>query len=293
MTVFRRIAVVGVGLIGGSFALALRQRGFSGEIIGWDRPEVLEKAEKRGAVQRGTTILADVVAGVDLVYVATPVVLAMELLPQVLRSVAPGTLVTDAASTKVAICRVAQEARPAEIHFLGGHPIAGKEKSGIENADPDLFVDTTYVLTPETPEVLETPGARRLLEWIRELGANPAILDAETHDWALAFVSHLPQLVSSALASTVWDETDEDSLPLPFAGRGFRDMTRLAASPYDIWRDIGLTNADNIGRALERLMQKLEHIRSSLQSRELEEEFRKAQEIHERLAALRAEQERH
>jgi len=292
MTKFHRIAVVGVGLIGGSFALALRQRGFSGEIVGWDYAEVLGRAEGRGAIHRGSTELAQVLEGADLVYIATPVVLTIELLPQILRGVAFGTLVTDTGSSKRAICRVAQEARPAGVLFLGGHPIAGKEACGIENADPDLFVGAPYVLTPDPPEVFETEAASALLEWIREIGAQPTSLDPETHDWALALVSHLPQLLSTALASAIWDETDEDGLPIRIAGAGFRSMTRLAASPYEIWRDIGLTNADNIGRALERLGQKLERIRTALTARELEEEFRKAQEIHERLEALRSERRR-
>ena len=292
MTKFRRVAVVGVGLIGGSFALALRQRGFSGEIVGWDHAEVLGRAESRGAIHRGSTELAQALEGADLVYIATPVVLTIELLPQILRNVPFGTLVTDTGSSKRAICRVAQEARPAGVLFLGGYSIAGKEACGIENADPDLFVGAPYVLTPDPPEVFETEAASALLEWIREIGAQPTSLDPETHDWALALVSHLPQLLSTALASAVWDETDEDGLPIRIAGAGFRSMTRLAASPYEIWRDIGLTNADNIGRALERLGQKLERIRTALTARELEEEFRKAQEIHERLEALRSERRR-
>lgn len=289
MSPFQRISILGVGLIGGSFALGLRQRGFSGEIVGWDRAEVLTRAAKRGAIQRGTTELAEAVRGAELVYIATPVVLTLELLPRVLRGVSAGTLVTDTGSSKAGIGRVARESCPAEVVFLGGHPMAGKETHGIENADPDLFVDATYVLTPETAEVLERAPVQGLLEWIRQLGARPVTLDAETHDWAVAFVSHLPQLLSTALASAVWDETDEDGLPIRLAGPGFRAMTRLAASPYEIWRDIALTNSDNIARALERLEQKLEQLRAVLKSRELADEFRKAAEIHERLETLRAE----
>lgn len=292
MVPFRNVAVLGVGLIGGSFALALRQRGFAGEIVGLDRAEVLAQAEKRGAIQRGTSELAEAVRNADLIYLATPVVVTLELLPQVLRGVAPGTLVSDTGSSKAAICRVAREACPAGVEFLGGHAMAGKEASGIENADPDLFVEATYALTPAVPEAMSTASAQALVEWIRKLGAKLVTLDAETHDWAVALVSHLPQLLSTALASTIWDETDEDGLPLGLAGTGLHDMTRLAASPYEIWRDICLTNSDNIARALERLEHKLERLRTALRSRGLEEEFRKAQEIHERLAALRTEARR-
>ncbi|MBI4462480.1 MAG: prephenate dehydrogenase/arogenate dehydrogenase family protein [Acidobacteria bacterium] len=289
---FERIAILGVGLIGGSFALALRQRGSSAELVGWDRPEVLAQAEQGGAIQRGTTELDEAIRGAQLVYIATPVVLTLELLPQILRQVGPGTLVTDTGSTKAAICRIAREAGAPEVLFLGGHPMAGKEKQGIENADPDLFVGATYILTPDEPETMNAPTAQALLELLRSIGAQPEVLDAETHDWAVALVSHLPQLLSTALASVVWDETDEDGLPIRLAGPGFADMTRLAASPYELWRDIGLTNSENIVRTLERLEQRLERLRSRLQSRELEEEFRKAREIHQRLAALQAERRR-
>jgi prephenate dehydrogenase len=291
--VFQRVAVLGVGLIGGSFALALRRRGFNGEIVGWDRPEVLAQAEQRGAISRSTTALEEAVRGAELIYLATPVVLALELLPAVLRQAAPGTLVTDTGSTKAAICRLARESARPEVVFLGGHPLTGKETPGIEHADPDLFVGAPYVLTPEAPEALAAPAASALLEWIREIGAHIETLDPETHDWAVALVSHLPQLVSTALASTVWDETDEDGLPVRLAGPGFRAMTRLAASPYEIWRDICLTNRDNIARALERLEHKLDRLRTALAARELEEEFHRAQEVCQRLQSPESNLRRH
>ena len=122
--------------------------------------------------------------------------------------------------------------------------------------------------------------SQEFLEWVTKLGAEPIFMDAETHDWAVALVSHLPQLVSTALASATWDETDEDGLPLSLAGAGFRDLTRLAASPYEIWRDICLTNGDNIARALERLEQRLERVRTLLRSKDLAEEFEKAQQTY-------------
>lgn len=292
MSAVQRIAVLGVGLIGGSFALALRQRGFTGAIVGCDRAEVLALAEQRGAITSGTTEWVEAIEEADWIYVATPVGVALELLPQVLRKVRAGTLVTDTGSSKVAICRVAREACPAGVVFLGGHPMAGKETGGIENADANLFVGAPYLLTPEAPEVLEVPQVRTFIEWIREIGANPTTLDAETHDWAVALVSHLPQLLATALASAVWDETDEDGLPLCFAGPGFAEMTRLAASPYEAWRDILATNRDNVARALTRLQQKLERVRDLLAAQELEQEFRKAQEVHERLQAFLAQRGR-
>lgn len=288
---FQRIAVLGCGLIGGSFALGLKEKGFAGEIIGWDREEVLQKAKQRGAIDRGTTELRRALGEADLVYLATPVALILELLPPVGREAKAGALITDAGSTKARICGLAREAVPEGKSFLGGHPMAGKETSGIDSADPELFAGTKYVVIKEAeaqagqPEEA-TAAVEEFLVWVRRLGAEPVEMDAETHDWAAALVSHLPQLVSTALASATWDETDEDGLPLRLAGPGFRDVTRLAASPYEIWRDICLTNSENIARALERLEHRCRRMRTRLRSEELAVEFEKAQQTY---LALRGE----
>ncbi len=280
---FQRIAILGCGLIGGSFSLGLKKRRFSGEIVGFDRTDMLEKAMARAAIDRATAELSEAVANADLVYLATPVVTILDLLPQIAGATKPGALVTDSGSTKVRICRLAAEMLPENVTFLGGHPMAGRESSGIDNADADLFVGAKYILIPPVTSYesrVTSDQSQEFVDWIKKLGAEPVWIDAETHDWAVALVSHLPQLVSTALASATWDETDEDGLPLSLAGPGFRDLTRLAASPYEIWRDIGLTNADNIARALERLEQRLAHIRTLLRSRDLAEEFEKAQQTY-------------
>lgn len=293
---FEKIAIVGCGLIGGSFGLGLKKHGFGGGITGWDKEEVLPKAHERGAIHRGTTHLAEAVAGADLIYLATPVVLAMNLLPQIGQHAKAGALVTDTGSTKVTVCRVARQALPESVGFLGGHPLTGRELSGIENAEADLFVGAKYVLVKEAQEAKQADEARRkadsspgpgmtsaveeFLGWVRKLGAEPVEMDADTHDWAVAFISQVPQLVSTALASAAWDETDDDGLPLTLAGPGFRDMTRLAASPYQVWRDICLTNSENLERGLERLESRLERLRTRLRSKELAEEFEKARQTY-------------
>jgi len=275
-------------------ALGLKANGFEGEIVGWDRQEVLQKAKERGAIDRGTTEVNAAAAEADLIYLATPVTLILELLPAVGRAARAGALVTDTGSTKARICRLAKEALPDGVHFLGGHPLAGKERSGVENAEAALFKTAKYVVVKEAKETGEaeeadekadpslslrmTDAEEEFLGWVRRLGAEPVEMDAETHDWAAALTSHLPQLLSTALASAVWDETDEDGLPLSLAAGGFREMTRLAASPYEVWRDICLTNSENIGRALERLEHKLERLRTHLRSKELAEEFAQAQQ---------------
>jgi prephenate dehydrogenase len=287
---YHRIAILGTGLIGGSFALGLKKRGYTGEIVGCDRAEVLEKAKARGAIERGTTEVAEAVGEADLIYLATPVVTILDLLPEVAKAAKPGVLVTDAGSTKVRICKLAEEVLPENVAFLGGHPMAGREVGGIENADADLFVGAKYVVIEgnhvRDAEAAEEGAEKEFIRWIEKLGAEPVWLEAETHDWAVALVSHLPQLVSTALASAVWDETDEDGLPLSLAGAGFRDMARLAGSPYDVWRDICLTNSENLARGLERLEQRLGRMRERLRlpgqagSRELEEEFEKARQTY-------------
>lgn len=303
---FQRIAVIGCGLLGGSFALGLKKNCFAGEIVGCDREEVLRAAKERGAIDRGLTDVGEAVAGADLIYLATPVVTIMDLLPEVGRHARAGALVTDTGSTKVRICRRAREVLPESVSFLGGHPMAGKETSGIENAEADLFAGAKYVVVKEAEEATEAkepgePQRRRgrreepreakeeFLGWVRRLGAEPVEMDAETHDWAVAWISHAPQLVATALASAVWDETDEDGLPLALAGPGFRDMTRLAGSPYEPWRDICRTNSENLARALERLEQRLARLRARLSSRELAEEFEKAGQTY---TALRREEKR-
>ncbi|MFQ5695261.1 MAG: prephenate dehydrogenase [Terriglobia bacterium] len=281
---FSRVSILGCGLIGGSFALGLKASGFKGEIVGWDKEDVLPRARQTGAIDHGTTDVKEAVAGADLVYLATPVTLILELLPVVGREARPGALITDAGSTKARICRLAREAVREGVFFLGGHPMAGKEASGIDNAEAKLFDGAKYVVIQEAEEAKEANDAKKeFFDWVRRLGAEPVTMDAETHDWAVALVSQAPQLLSTALASVVWDETDEDGLPLSLAGGGFRDMTRLAGSPYDLWRDICLTNSENIGRALERLAQRLERLRTLLRSKELEEEFEKARQTYETL----------
>lgn len=284
-----RIAILGCGLIGGSFGLGLKAGGFGGEIIGWDRATVLGKAKERGAIDRGGKEVVEVVANADLIYLATPVGLILELLPTVGRKAKAGALVTDAGSTKARICRLGRQAVREGVHFLGGHPLAGKEVAGIENAQPDLFAGSKYVVIGEAEEAKDrradpslprgmTEVEEEFLGWVQRLGAEPVWLDAETHDWAVALVSHLPQLTATAMAAVVGDETDEDGLPVSLAASGFHDMARLAGSSYEVWRDICLTNSENIGRALERLEQRLERLRTLLGSKELAEEFRSGQE---------------
>jgi len=288
---FRRVAIVGTGLIGGSFALALRKNFPDSVVVGWDKTQVLRHALERGAIHEAIPDLTLAVAGADLVYVALPVGHTIELLPEIARLASPNALVTDASSTKRSVCAVAGESfHEGGAHFLGGHPMAGKEISGIAAADANLFRGSKYALIRVSAK--EKAGKERELRvagfvaLIEKLGAEPIWLEAEAHDRAAAVVSHLPQLLAVALAGVVRSQTDETGLPITLAGRGLRDALRLAGSPYSVWRDIILTNSDNLERVLDQMIQALEQVRSDLRTRALEEEFSAAGELYKILRDL-------
>ena len=282
---FNRLAVLGTGLIGGSFALAVRRHLGDIPIVGWDKADVLARAQERGAITEAARDFATALRGADLVYLALPVGLTLEVLPALARHAEADALVTDACSTKTAVCHAAAGLFQGEARFLGGHPMAGREVSGIEHADAELFRGAKYVLVAR----VDDPDARvqNFAVLLRRLAAEPMWLDAETHDWAAAIVSRLPQLLAIALAGVVRDETDETGLPASLGGRGLRDMLRLAGSPYEVWRDICITNRDNLARSLDRLAQALDHLRTRLASRELQDEFAAANELYKILQELK------
>ena len=292
---FRRVAILGTGLIGGSFALALRKHAPDSMVVGWDKGHVLRHALERGAIHEGFADLSFAVAGADLIYVALPVGQTMEVLPEVARLALPHALVTDASSTKRSVCAVATECfREAGARFLGGHPMAGKEISGIAAADANLFRGSKYALIQEPHEDIaekhhHPPLAENVADFVallETLGAEPIWLDADAHDRAAAVVSHLPQLLAVALAGVVRGQTDETGLPVTLAGRGLRDALRLAGSPYSVWRDIILTNSDNLDHVLDQMIQSLEQLRGEMRTRALEEQFTAAGELYKILRDL-------
>lgn len=278
---FSRVTIVGTGLIGASFGLALRKHFPVIESTGFDRPVVVERALASGAISRGSADLRESVRGADLVYVALPIGATLDALPAIADAAAAGALVTDAAGTKETICAAAEKHFSKSAMFLGGHPMAGKESSGVENADASIFAGSRYALIG-SPENIDA-RAKSFAELVRQIGAEPVWCDAATHDWAVGAVSHLPQMLALALARVIRDETDETGLPLSLAGPGLKDMLRLAGSPYGIWRDIALTNRENIGRSLDRAAQAVEFLRTHLASKELGEEFAAANELYRSL----------
>jgi prephenate dehydrogenase len=253
---FTRIAIVGLGLIGGSFALAVKRRWPSIAITAVDRARVIRIALDTRIIDEGGEDLR-AVAGADLVMLAAPVlqnVTALETLPG---HISRG-LVTDTGSTK-RVMMAAAAALPAGLEFVGGHPLAGAAAGGVEAARPDLFDDRPWLLTPGpgSSEAAQTT----LSEFVRELRAVPQLIDADQHDRLLAYLSHLPQLAVSALMHVVGDHAGPNGLVL--AGRGLRDTTRLASSPASPWRDIVETNADNIRCAIDDLIAALQELKEA------------------------------
>jgi prephenate dehydrogenase len=280
---FQRVSIVGLGLLGGSWALALKKNALSARVRGCDSREVLERALALQVIDEAEEDPVEAVRHADLVILATPVGVTLDLLPKLHSAAAANALITDLGSTKRLICERAKEVFCGGSLFLGGHPIAGKERSGLEHAEASLFRNARYALVPLRPEDLSDHRVKSLSALITQLGALPFVCDPAAHDRAVAFLSHLPQLVSTGLASLIAEHSTGDFLPLEFAGPGFRDVTRLAESPYPLWRDICLTNLDNIESALTAVIQKLDSIRLHLTGPELEHDFKRALETRERL----------
>ena len=278
----RQITICGVGLIGGSLGLALKKAGYRGKIVGHGRPATLEKAQRLGAIDSGSATLAEAVAHADVVYLSTPILNILELLGKLRPLVKEDALVTDAGSTKAVICEKAAELYPGRPWFVGGHPMAGKETTGVESADADLFQGARYALTPYSRHHLDPPIVREFIQWLDRIGSRTLILDSEVHDEIVTWTSHLPQLASTALAVSVMDnvKVPED---LELSAGGLRDATRLAESAYRVWRDICLTNSDNLAAALTTLAQTLEHLRDNLRTRELEQAFERGNDLRKHL----------
>jgi prephenate dehydrogenase len=287
----RQITIIGTGLIGGSLALGLKKRGFAGRIVGCSRAVVLARAKSMGAIDLGIEDPRQAAQGSDVVVLATPVGAILDLIERLGPVLPPGTLITDVGSTKAEIASRAQAVfgQQAATRFLAGHPMAGKEKGGVEQADPDLFQGAVWLLTPmpgqqisnDSDGLTGTSAASgekitEWIEWVGRLGARIATLDAVRHDRLCAWVSHLPQMLSTALAASLEDEFGDDPELQAIGGRALREMTRIAGSPYSMWRDIALTNTGNIQDALLRLEQRLAHLRENLRTRGLEEEFETA-----------------
>ncbi len=284
----QRVTILGTGLIGGSFALALRKYAPDMHIAGWDRADVVQQARKNGAIDEAfSDALEAALRNSDLIYIALPIGATLDLLPEIARYAPLHALVTDASSTKQRITQAAAEFFPQEggPYFLGGHPMAGRELSGFEHADADLFRNATYALTSDSGESRD-PRVVAFVKILGKMGARPVWLGAKQHDYAVGLASHLPQLAAVALASFLYDRLDENGLPITLAGPGLRDSLRLAGSPYSTWRDIVLTNREMLSVALDLFARRLDDLRERLGSRELEADFDAANELYKLLRSL-------
>jgi prephenate dehydrogenase len=269
--IFQRVGIVGLGLIGGSIALAARQIFPGSLVIGVDRKDVLERAMILHAVD----VAADdavVLAEADLVILAAPIQQNLEILRHLPDNVTSSAVVTDTGSTKRAVVEAAASL-PERFTFIGGHPLGGAARGGIEHARHDMFTGRPWLFTPTT--VHDAQALDKLKSFVSGLGAVPQILSPADHDRLLAFISHLPQLTVSALMHVVGGAAREEGLSL--SGRGLQDTTRLASSPSDIWKEVCATNADEIGSALDALISVLRQLRADLQTgRSIDEVFESA-----------------
>jgi len=278
---FHQITIVGTGLIGGSFGLAVKKHGFRGTIVGCDRKPVLAKARKLGAIDRAVADPIAACAGSNLVLLATPVGGIVELMEKLAPHLPSSTLLTDVGSTKSEVLRAASRAFGANVseRFLAGHPMAGKENSGIEFAGADLFRGAVWFLTPQPGQSLNGKKARAFISLLKKIGARVEELDSTDHDRLCAWISHVPQMISTALAANLVEEYGPRAPLLESGGRALREMTRIAASPYSMWRDIALTNKQHLANALLKLEQQLTHIRENLDTRQLELAFEQAHRL--------------
>ena len=278
-----RIAIFGTGLIGASVGLALRSHGYSGSIIGWD-PDASElaAAQSTGAIESAAQDPIHAARASQLILLSGPVFTILEWLDRLAPVLQSGQLVTDVGSVKGTICEHAR-ARFNLVHtagFLAGHPLAGKEVSGAANADGNLFDGAAWLFT-ETQESRAMHRSSRAIAdewraWPEKFGCRVLDLDPTRHDVLCAWVSHLPQYLSTALSALLEDEFPEKDEMLAIGGRALREMTRLGASPFSMWRDVAHTNTEAVAASLQALEQRLAHLRENLKTPGLREEFERA-----------------
>lgn len=280
---FKKVVIAGVGLIGGSLGLALSKRKLAAEVVGVDpNRENLRLAVQVGAVQR-TETLAEAVPGADLLILATPIGVTLGVLEMAVPYLTPGTVITDVGSVKGQLVDRAEAMLPAGVHFVGGHPMAGREVTGVAGAREDLFEGASYILT--TTQSTNAAACVRLKRFIQALGAHPVELGCREHDRAVALISHLPHLLAATLVITVAGEPAQELL-LKLAGGGFRDTTRIAAANPTMWRDILLTNREMVLEAVCKFRSQLEQIEQSMHDfnqEELVSSLEQAKQVREAL----------
>jgi len=282
-----RVTIVGTGLIGASIGLALKRAGFDGIVTGIDTNAAeLSAALFAHAIDRVASSeleLRQATEQADVVVLAVPVLAVLDWMQRLAPVLKPHQLVTDAGSTKLQIAEMAREQFNIDgtARFLPGHPMAGKEQGGAALAEAELFRGATWLFTPV--DRAEQAHEAEWRAWVARFGAHAMDMDAARHDEICAWVSHLPQMLSTALAALLeetfaGDPARRDEIAA-IGGRALRETTRLGASPYSMWRDVALTNTEPIAATLHALEQRLAHLRENLRTPELKEEFRLANEF--------------
>jgi len=277
-----RIAILGTGLLGASAGLALRAAGFRGSIVGWNRgAEGAQTALAAGAVDSIATDPLQAARESQVVLLCMPIYATLDFMEKLAPLLGPEHLVTDVGSTKAQISAAAARLfnTPERAAFLPGHPMAGKERGGAALGDADLFRGAVWLFTDD-PDCKRSPHSAELVkgwrEWVVAIGSRTLDLDPARHDELVAWVSHLPQFVATALSALLQEEVGDAPELKDVGGRGLREMTRLGASPYSMWRDIAYTNTEAVAMALQKLEQRLAHLRENLRTPELRDEFEQA-----------------
>ncbi len=277
-----RIAILGTGLLGTSVGLALRAAGFRGVITGWNRSaEGAETALCMGALDSIAADPFEMARASQVVLLAVPIYATLDWMEKLSGVLGSEHLVTDVGSTKAHITAAADRLfnTPTRAAFLPGHPMAGKERGGAALGDANLFRGAVWLFTDDaawqrSPHSVELVKGWR--EWVAAMGAKTLDLDPARHDELVAWVSHLPQFVSTALSALLEEKVGDAPELKDVGGRALGEMTRLGASPYSMWRDIAYTNTENVAAALEALEQRLAHLRENLRTPELRDEFEQA-----------------
>ena len=266
---FKKVCVVGLGLIGGSFALNLKQKGFSGEVVAVDvNPEAVKKGIELGIVDRGGTDYS-FVKGCDLVIIATPVGVYREVIEKITPFLSKGAIVSDLGSVKGELVYTCERLLKGRAPFVGGHPIAGTEKSGVENSVENLFEGAKFVITPT--ENSDKEALEKIKKLWESLGSEVIEMDPYHHDRVFAAVSHLPHVVAYSIVSAIGELSKEVGENLfEFTGGGFRDFTRIAMSDPVMWRDICIANKDNLLFSIKRFKEALEKLEELIEREDRE-----------------------
>jgi prephenate dehydrogenase len=276
-----RVAVIGLGLMGGSLALALRRAGAAEHIVGCGRQVLIDRAREIGAIDSGSTDATEAVSGCDYVVLCTPVENSIALMTQIAPRLRADTLITDVGSTKETFANAARElfGRDAAARVLPGHPLAGRELSGLEHATDDLYQGCVWVLTPLAEHRELTASQKSLAAALDTIGARVVFSTPAEHDRVLAYTSHLPQMLSTALALTLAENFAPGAPGLQIHGSGLRTMLRLAGSEPKMWEQIAASNRENIAEALDSMEATVRELRESLGSPEFRARFEQAREF--------------